>query len=423
MKRMICAGAGSVALAGLIVLGLHVFSQPVAAAPQVSSLKVPILVVDPNWPKPMPNGMVFGQVAAVAVDADDNVWVLQRFRSVNTEKYKAAPPVVEFDAAGNYIQGWGGTDGPGYQWPGNEHGLFVDYKGNVWISGECKTCNNILEFTKDGKFIKQIGKVGEEGKMTDTDKLAGPADIFVYKKTNELFVGDIGQHGRIMVFDADTGAFKRMWGGHGNPPTEAGPDEHINQPPRGDGRYAGKDVEDGGDPPQLTEAHRVRVSDDGLVYVSDGPNKRFQVFTIAGKYVDQRFVSRDRPPESAVPVVHTRGMGPEPAWGDAFTKVAQIQMIDHHETSSGVALSTDPQQRYLYVYDRSRSRIQIYDRKNLELIGEFGDGPGKAPGQFYIPHDIRADSHGNVYVAEVNIGARVQKFMLVGYMTPIKPKS
>jgi len=62
----------------------------------------------------------------------------------------------------------------------------------------------------------------------------------------------------------------------------------------------------------------------------------------------------------------------------------------------------------------------IYDRKSLQLIGEFGDGPGFAPGQFYIMHDLRVDSHGNVFISEVNIGSRVQKFVLKGFYTPLK---
>ena len=97
--------------------------------------------------------------------------------------------------------------------------------------------------------------------------------------------------------------------------------------------------------------------------------------------------------------------------------VAKEQLIDHHETSSGVALSTDPEQKYLYVYERSTSKIRIFERKSLTAIGEFGDGPGRAPGQFYVLHDMRVDSRGNIYVAEVNVGSRVQKFVLKGYMT------
>jgi hypothetical protein len=131
------------------------------------------------------------------------------------------------------------------------------------------------------------------------------------------------------------------------------------------------------------------------------------------------YVERGKKPESVVPIVTTRGDGFEAKWGEDYMAVAKEQLIDHHETASGVALSSDPEQRYLYVYERSTSKVLIFDRKSLTQIGSFGDGPGRAPGQFYILHDMRVDSRGNFYTAEVNIGARVQKFVLKGYMTPV----
>src|ERR1044071_5537212 len=93
--------------------------------------------VDALWPK-MPPQWILGQVSGLAVDAQDHVWIIQRPWSLNDDEKalnpeaaccKEAPPVMEFDAAGNYIQGWGG-EGPGYEWPKDEHGIFVDYKDN-----------------------------------------------------------------------------------------------------------------------------------------------------------------------------------------------------------------------------------------------------------------------------------------------------
>lgn len=178
-------------------------------------------------------------------------------------------------------------------------------------------------------------------------------------------------------------------------------------------------MDDGADPPYMREAHRVRVSNDGLVYVADGTNKRFHVFTADGKFVKLVWVERGRQPLSVVPIVTTVGDDFETKWGEAYQPVAKEQLIDHHETSSGVALSTDPEQQYLFVYLRNRSKAQVYDRKSLTLLTEFGEGPGRAPAQFYIPHDLRQDSRGNMYVAEVNIGSRVQKFILKGYLAPV----
>lgn len=394
----------------IAVLGLSIGQRALgttsaAQARQAAVRDVPTFQVDPSWPK-IPNNWILGQVASVMVDEQDHVWLIHRFRTVKQDLTdKAAPPVLEFDAAGNFIKAWGGP-GAGYEWPSSEHSIFVDYKGYVWIGGEGRGVNQVLKFTRDGTFVMQIGRSGQSKGLTDTQNFVGPTDIFVYPRTNELFVGDTGGHGRVIVMDADTGTFRRMWGGFGNPPTNPTSE-------------AAADVDDGGDPPQLTEAHCLRISKDGFVYVCDGPNKRFQVFTIDGKFVSEVFINRGRKPSSIVPVVTTTGSDFETKWGEAYTAVAQEQLIDHHETASRLGLSTDPQQQYLYVYDRSRSKIIIFDRKTLTIIGEFGDGPGRAPGQFYIIHDISVDSQGNVYTGEVNINSRAQKFVLKGMMRPL----
>src|SRR5262249_34362528 len=157
------------------------------------------------------------------------------------------------------------------------------------------------------------------------------------------------------------------------------------------GRYAGKDVDDGGDPPQLTEAHCLRMSNDGLVYVCDGPNKRFQVFTTEGKYVAEKYIDIGKKPKSTA----TGMLVDRPA------KQAEDELNDHHETSSYLGISTDPGQRFLYVVDRSQQTIEILDRKTLEVLGQIG-GIGREPGKLYIIHSVSVDSHGNLYTTEVN---------------------
>src|SRR5262249_8340294 len=159
----------------------------------------------------LPNNWLTGQVTSVAVDANDNVWILQRFRSVRPDfKDRAAPPVIEYSNDGKFIRAWGGP-GPGCQapqceWPANEHGFGIDWKGNVWVGGEGTTVNQIIEFTPEGKFIRQIGKSGASKGHTDTQNFVGPTDITFNQKTNEIFVGDTGNwHGRIVVLDYDTG--------------------------------------------------------------------------------------------------------------------------------------------------------------------------------------------------------------------------
>ena len=110
-------------------------------------------------------------------------------------------------------------DAPGYDWPKSEHGIYIDYKGFVWIGGQGDD-DSILKFTKAGKFVMQIGKGGHKKTNKDTENFWRPADVFVYPKTNELFVADGYGNTRIIVFDADTGKFKRMWGAFANTPQD-----------------------------------------------------------------------------------------------------------------------------------------------------------------------------------------------------------
>lgn len=331
--------------------------------------QAPAFQADPSWQK-IPNGWVLGEVSSVAVDAQDHVWFLQRPRTVKPEqKANAAPAVLEFDATGKYIQGWGGP-GQGYEWPEMEHGIHVDYKGYVWIGGNGMSDHQLLKFTKAGKLVMQIGRSGQSKGNKDTKNVNRPADAFVYPKTNEVFVADGYGNRRIIVFDADTGAFKRMWGAFGNQPSDEAPAE---EPERGDG------------PQQFNLIHAARVSNDGFVYVSDRANKRVQVFTIDGKYVSQVFVDRDcRAPECL-----------------------------NGQTAAATAFSPDAQQRFLYIASLSPERVIILNRKTLEILGSFGR-PGTAPGEFQILHHMAADSKGNIYTAEIQANRRVQKFVFKG---------
>ena len=101
--------------------------------------------------------------------------------------------------------------------------MFVDYKDNVWIGGNGEKDTNILKFTKSGKFLLQIGHHGKTGGSNDTENLNRPAGIYVYPKTNEVFVADGYGNRRVIVFDADTGAYKRHWGAYGNKPDDSAP--------------------------------------------------------------------------------------------------------------------------------------------------------------------------------------------------------
>ena len=366
------------AISVISVVGLFPLIQArlVAQVRKSGTRESPTFQVDPAWPK-IPNNWQFGQVSSVSIDAQDNVWILQRPDTLQPdEKPRAAPPLLEFDSSGNFIQGWGGP-GPGYDWPSSEHGVYVDPKGYIWIGGNGAKDNQILKFTKAGKFIMQIGRSGQSKGNADTQNLNRPADTFLYAKTNELFVADGYGNRRVIVFDADTGKFKRMWGAFGNMPSDEPPDPAL------------PDADEKGAPQFVQPVHAARVSNDGLVYVSDRGGKRVQVFTLDGKYLTQVFIGREcKAPEC--------GNG---------------------STAASTAFSTDAEQRFLYVGNRSQAKVMVFDRKTLALLNEFGKW-GSAPGEFGTLHHMAADSKGNLYVTEVTPlkpeNRRVQKFVFRG---------
>jgi DNA-binding beta-propeller fold protein YncE len=363
----------------------------VSQALAVGARQIPQFEVDPSWPT-IPEGWVLGQVASAASDERDHIWVLHRPRSVRSGQ-RTGPPVMEFDQDGNYIQGWGGP-ADAYDWPQSEHGIFVDHQGYVWIGGQTNE-DQILKFTKDGTFVMQIGQGGHEKTNQDTENFWQPADVFVYPPTNELFVADGYGNKRIIVFDADTGQYKRMWGAFGKVP--------LDDPPPGEGAARNPaaalgaanrtlatefDSNDPG-PSQFSTIHGVKVSNDGLVYAADRGGKRVQVFTTQGEYLAQ-------------------------AWIDRWC-LATGQGCGNGETAASVAFSADPQQRFLYVASRSPARIWVLDRKTLEPLYSFGR-PGIAPGEFAVLHHMTTDSSGNLYTSEVQDGRRVQKFVLKGFV-------
>ncbi|HSU87267.1 MAG TPA: hypothetical protein VLL56_00435 [Terriglobia bacterium] len=372
----------SVTILAMIAGGRRALEETASAQAGAAVTQIPKFRAEGSWPK-LPGKWIMAIVSSTWIDEQDHLWVLQRPNTLSAEeKPKAAPPVLEFDAQGNFIQAWGGP-GAGYEWPKTEHGIYIDPKGFVWIGGNDND-DQILKFTKAGKFVMQIGKGGQKKTNGDTKNLWEPADVFVYAKTNELFVADGYGNKRIIVFDADTGAFKRMWGAFGAMPIDdpAAPAGQPQQPqppmgPDGPSQFV---------PP----VHAVKVSTDGLVYVADRGGRRVQVFTTAGKFVNQVFIGRE---------CHAPDCG-------------------NGQTAAGIAFSPDSEQRYLYVANRSQAQIMIFNRKTLEFLDSFGSW-GSATGQFGTLHHLSVDSKGNLYTAEVTPlkpeNRRVQKFTFSGF--------
>ena len=253
--------------------------QAVAAqATQAGTRSLPMFEVDRAWPK-VPAKWKTGDPSSFAIDAQDNVWLLHRPRTLKPgEAAMAAPAVMVFDTAGTFIKAWGGT-GTGYEWPEREHGIHIDAKGFVWVTGNNCPTNGIaglkpvaddqlLKFTQEGKFVLQIGRSNQSKGNADTRNVHRAGDVWMHPPANELFVADgYGNH-RVVVFDADTGAFKRMWGAFGNKPVD---DDHCEV-------VTPASFPAGPGPQNFSIVHALRVAKDGMVYVADRENRRVQAF-------------------------------------------------------------------------------------------------------------------------------------------------
>ena len=457
----------TVLLAAVLTLGTgpSALHQTTAAAAEMPSFKL-----DVSWPKPLPNNWILGQVAGIAVDADDNIWIVQRARSLSALEAFAtdalddagnpivdpdgkpvnelghprpagavsrccapAPAVMKFDSAGNLLQAWGGPADPGFlgphepgkpggdpnppercQWPGEEHGLFIDHNGFVYIAGNGAQGDGklggkpalwaathgpdsqVLKFSQDGTFLLQIGEAGQASAVSNdtgssangTPRLWRPADMEVDPETNELYIADgYGNH-RLVVVDAATGEYKRHWGAYGQNPVD-------DEAAEASGPYA-KDRDAGAKPSNFRNpVHCVRLAKDGLVYVCDRPNDRVQVF-------DKNEVGRpcNNP---------GREVGKCGFVGERFIRADTLGP----GTVFDADLSVDPAQSCLFNVDGSNGLIDTLDRLKLEILASFG-GFGRAAGSFNILHNFVVDSQGNIYTAEVIEGKRTQKFRIEG---------
>jgi hypothetical protein len=393
------------------------------AVVEAAGVQAPRFEVDPMWPKPLPNHWILGNVIGVSVDSRDHIWIIHRQDSPEPKEVYAsttpagaacclaAPPVLEFDEEGNLLAHWGGSGGNGYEWPTSNHGITVDYKGNVWIGGNGRGTNPaaapapigragrgnapplaegaeqpaiasvgraagrgavyyhdsmIMKFTQEGKFLMAIGKPGASKGSNDTENLGLPAKIFVDPKTNEVYVADGYGNKRVIVFDADTGKYKRHWGAYGNKPDDTNlgpykPDAPVAQQFR-------------------NPVHCADLSNDGLLYVCDRVNDRIQVFKPDGTFVKEQ-------------ILYKNTLGDGSVWDIAFSK--------------------DPLQKYIFLADGANEQIHILDRESLQVLTSFGDG-GRQPGEFYAVHSIATDSKGNVFTTETYRGQRVQKFAYKG---------
>jgi len=421
--------------------------------------KTPGFVADPAWPQPLPHNWLVGQLGGLYVDQHDHIWVYNRPRTMTNEEAgledavpgatndkgqpidgigqprvygaiadccKAAPSILEFDADGKLLKAWGGPSDPGFIggkckeeagciWPQSEHGIYVDQKDNVWISGNSGVPGKadmpwstnkgggdglVLKFDMDGNFKMRIGGTPKgpdsndmHGGLNGTPLLFQATDMVVDPTTNRLYVSDGYGNRHVLIVDADTGKYIGHFGAYGNNPVDdAG------------AKAAGTWIQDyakGNRKPAFfrNPVHCVKLSNDGKIYVCDRGNDRIQVFD-------------KNSPELGKECSNPTGQPGKCGF------VAE-QFISEHTnttipgTAVSINFSSDKAQSCLYVGDNSNMTIYLLNRSNLQELGRLGRS-GQMPGEFHWLHQVSVDSKGNIYTAEVDTGKRIQKFIRYG---------
>ena len=429
------------------------------SAPRVpAGATAPGFVVDPTWPKPLPNNWLIGQVGGLTVDSHDNIWVYHRPRSLDASEVRAlepagtdadgnpvdalgnsrvladkiagcctpAPSVLKFDREGNLLDAWGGPQDPGFLenncreedgcfWPGREHGILVDHNDFVYISGNGTNFtgqfphaatygddSHILKFTAEGEFIYQIGHAGMDG--PDSENIdGGPngtpqpylvADMSIDPDTNRMYVADGYGNRRVLIVDAETGQYVGHFGAYGQNPV------YDAAPTDGapyDAAPWAADYRNGNLTPMFFRSplHCATVSRDGYLYACDRGNNRVQVFDLAQ-------VGNG---ECANPNAEPGVCG--------FVRDIPIAPYAASGTAVAAALSTDPGQTCLYVGDLANGTFYVVNRENGTELDRIGRR-GRQIGEFHWIHILGVDSDGNIYTGEVDTGPRVQKFARYG---------
>jgi hypothetical protein len=287
----------------LLAIAVTMRARPQAAGQTqaTDAQGAPMYRVDPFWPKRLPNRWSMQQVTGLYVDErNDHVWFLNRGAAADGDEIGGdgdppriaccvrGPEAIELDPDGSVVHAWGG---PGYipQWPTALQTILVDREGNVWIAGTAAQ-DSILKFSPDGKLLwdfghrppKDAGPIKEDN--TQTGYLVSKGRFNLDQDAREIYIINWK---RVLVYDMDTGAFKRGWGGHGMPLSE------ISNDPIPPYKWTGAP------PPEeknfVPDLHFVEIAKDGLVYVGERGQDRISVYTKQGKWLQDFYVSPNTP--------------------------------------------------------------------------------------------------------------------------------
>jgi DNA-binding beta-propeller fold protein YncE len=289
----------------------------------------------------LPHGWAWTEAVAVAVNTQDRVFVFQR----------AEHPVLVFDRDGAFLGSWG--EGLFVR----PHGLFIGPDDAVYCTDD--TDHTVRKFTVDGKLLLTLGT---RGKPSDTGATsidyrtilrAGPPFHYptnvALSPAGEIYVSDGYGNARIHMFTPD-GRLLFSWGKPGSGPGEF----HV--------------------------PHGIAVDRQGIVYVADRENSRIQLFTPAGGFLAE-WTDVARPCQIFIDCAD-----------NVFVAELGFRAGMWPGTSAPSAAAPG-------------GRVSIFDRGGA-LRARWGGGFDPcAPGDFFAPHGLWVDAHGDLYVAEVVLSA------------------
>ncbi len=286
-----------------------------------------------------------GEAVAVACDSRDRVFVF----------FRGPRPVQVYQRDGTFVAAWG--EGLFVR----PHGLFIGPDDTVYCTDDCD--HTVRAFTPDGRLLMTLGTRGRHSDTGATSndyrtiRRAGPPFHYptnlALGPTGDLYVTDGYANARVHRFAPD-GRFLQSWG------------------------------EPGSGPGQFHVPHGLAVDRDGTVYVADRENSRVQLFSADGAYRGE-WTDVARPCQ----IVIDR---------DGWVFVAELGFRagrwpgtgDHEPGATG-------------------GRVSVFDRAGT-LHARWGGGDDPcAPGDFFAPHGLGVDSHGDLYVAEVALSAGGRK--------------
>jgi len=337
-------------------------------APAPSPPEIPFDGADALSP---PVDMHLGEVAGVAVNREGHIFVFHRGNTSGPAYGAAAAQLLEFDKDGHYVREIGKNL---YAWS-YAHGVRVDPQGNIWAAD--KGSDMVIKFTPEGRVAMVFGRK-PEASDTEAHPLEHPKP----------------------PLPAVDGQFRQVtdmaWDSHGNTYISDG---YINSrvaKVAPDGRWLKSWGAYGSEPGQFNTLHSIAIDASDRVYVADRGNRRIQVFDTEGKVL--KIISIDVPSPPDAPTA----IGPRPAAGAGATM----------QPGSPWALCITPVQsgkQYLYVADAWPGRVYKLDLDG-KVLGWLG-GSGKQLKQFGWIHAMACPSENELYVGEL-LNWRLQKLTL-----------